>query len=527
MIRGQLRGEVRATICVSLALLCMLVGLPVKASERVGSTWWIQQEAIDPAHVAEYEQTCREFLKAVSSTVPSEIYALRGKNSVYTYLATGPEAALATLQRLGRDRAQGLARRGLIVPQTHRDWTVVELGDVSYPPSGGKDDLIFYRLTFLYPNPATEVGMGLGDGSDRGDDVQRAVQRVADRNLELSGGLTAFSSSPASRPEFFVVGEGVPVRDQFVALGELQSVFLDFESADSDDDDSVRVVVIEGVAYPQLSFPDGRSLAQAMWPSDRKQSESHVASAARSQQPEAEPEGSAARDSVAEPVPNANGSLETSSDSMEGGSLAADADRQDVARIVPREPFPLPSQEPVRPAWRSESIGQPSGVVPLEPLPREPMEEDPVGAVATRAPIAEGSVTGEPTEGVPTADATTGLSFEEIETLLYGWAQAWSQQQVDAYLLYYSSQFQPPEGRDREQWASRRRSRVSNPNYISVTLEALRIGSRAPGTAHAEFVQAYRSDSYQDTVVKRLDLVQEDGSWRILTEKVVSDFTLD
>ena len=44
----------------------------------------------------------------------------------------------------------------------------------------------------------------------------------------------------------------------------------------------------------------------------------------------------------------------------------------------------------------------------------------------------------------------------------------------------------------------------------------------AADRVRAVFFQNYRSDRFEDTVRKRLDLALEDGSWRIVDERVVS-----
>ena len=60
------------------------------------------------------------------------------------------------------------------------------------------------------------------------------------------------------------------------------------------------------------------------------------------------------------------------------------------------------------------------------------------------------------------------------------------------------------------------------PKFIEVTVDSLKLSVLGPRTVRAEFLQTYRSDSYHDVVRKRLELIREEGDWRIVEEKVIA-----
>ena len=97
------------------------------------------------------------------------------------------------------------------------------------------------------------------------------------------------------------------------------------------------------------------------------------------------------------------------------------------------------------------------------------------------------------------------------------WADAWSAQDVAAYLGVYAEEFVPAEADSRAAWAAERRERVSSPARIEVSLGDTRIERRGD-QALARFEQRYRSDTYQDVEAKALLLTETDDGWRILRE---------
>lgn len=118
---------------------------------------------------------------------------------------------------------------------------------------------------------------------------------------------------------------------------------------------------------------------------------------------------------------------------------------------------------------------------------------------------------GESTEAPPPAS-------ERVRAAVERWASAWSSQDVAAYLRCYSERFRPADGQPRPAWERQRRERLTRPETIEVEILEPRVELLEPGVAEVRFRQAYRSPDYSDLVAKTLRLVEEDGSWRILSE---------
>ena len=112
----------------------------------------------------------------------------------------------------------------------------------------------------------------------------------------------------------------------------------------------------------------------------------------------------------------------------------------------------------------------------------------------------------------PSAPAT------EVETLVRTWAQAWSAKDYAAYTAFYAPSFTPDGGLSREDWAQLRRGRITPRERISVAVERMRVRMEGEDRAFAEFEQTYRSNVFNDRVLKTLELIRVNGKWLINRE---------
>ena len=116
------------------------------------------------------------------------------------------------------------------------------------------------------------------------------------------------------------------------------------------------------------------------------------------------------------------------------------------------------------------------------------------------------------------AESATIDVTADIDALVYAWGAAWSEQDVGAYLAFYSQEFRPPGGATRKAWETLRRHRLMRPAFIEVSIADLEITLSGLGRAQATFRQAYHADRYQDQVLKTLELIRESDQWRIARE---------
>lgn len=98
------------------------------------------------------------------------------------------------------------------------------------------------------------------------------------------------------------------------------------------------------------------------------------------------------------------------------------------------------------------------------------------------------------------------------------WAAAWSSQDVDRYLDFYSASFEPSDGLDRELWEQRRRAEISEPRFIQVQIGMVEIDVLAPGRLRAFFPQSFRSSSRTLTGNGVLEITWENDRWKIRRE---------
>ncbi len=108
-----------------------------------------------------------------------------------------------------------------------------------------------------------------------------------------------------------------------------------------------------------------------------------------------------------------------------------------------------------------------------------------------------------------------------MAALVRQWAQAWSDQQVDDYLACYSRGFLPPGNLSRETWEAQRRQRITRPRFVKLSVEFLESEFIDGGRGWIRFRQSYWSNTFSDTVTKKLELILEDGEWKILQESSV------
>ncbi|MGH8689707.1 MAG: YybH family protein, partial [Burkholderiales bacterium] len=140
-----------------------------------------------------------------------------------------------------------------------------------------------------------------------------------------------------------------------------------------------------------------------------------------------------------------------------------------------------------------------------------------VVAAAPKEP-AKPAVVAEKPKPVPAPEKPVDPSAEVLKAV-NGWAQAWSRKDADAYLAYYGKDFKTPGGEPRADWEKARRSRITAPKSISVSVASPKVTMNGADRATVSFRQNYKSDVLKSNSRKTLVLVRSDGGWKILEEK--------
>ncbi|MEW6119643.1 MAG: outer membrane protein assembly factor BamE [Pseudomonadota bacterium] len=197
-------------------------------------------------------------------------------------------------------------------------------------------------------------------------------------------------------------------------------------------------------------------------------------------------------------------------------TVAPGQDAPDV-RIAPRSPAPP------APAFAPRTDVPSTTVVPPMPSPRNaPAYVDPRRPAEPGLQV-ETDVTRIQPDVIPSfpEPASEASSDDIVLKVVADWAVAWSARDEDAYLAAYDSSFVPQGGGSRADWEKRRRLLLGVANNIEVKLDSPSV-ERTEDGATVTFNQFYRSDSYRDAVVKQLRLIEREGRWLIVEEKVLS-----
>lgn len=144
---------------------------------------------------------------------------------------------------------------------------------------------------------------------------------------------------------------------------------------------------------------------------------------------------------------------------------------------------------------------------------------DTIGAMRGRpepAPVPLPAASATAAAAVPVA-ATTPAAAPAIESLVKSWAAAWSAKDFKGYRTFYSSRFQPEQGK-LDAWMALREKRLAKPGDITVTVEKLNVRNVSATAAEASFTQHYRSADFKDAGPKTLHYELENGQWKIVRE---------
>jgi hypothetical protein len=167
-----------------------------------------------------------------------------------------------------------------------------------------------------------------------------------------------------------------------------------------------------------------------------------------------------------------------------------------------------PETEPPEPGESSEdSPGLSDDRAPDEPVTREEPE-----ATSTELVAAITNQQANPEETIRIG----------INKTIQGWAFAWSSQNVPGYLGFYADEFTPDNPQlSRSAWTVQREERLLKPGNIELGLSNIEIYLDETPVKRAEFEQTYQSDVYQDKVLKSLEFIEQNGIWKIRSERTI------
>lgn len=146
-----------------------------------------------------------------------------------------------------------------------------------------------------------------------------------------------------------------------------------------------------------------------------------------------------------------------------------------------------------------------------------PVVEAPVMAAVVRTPAI--SEVQNPAANSAEPPVQTVGADREVLASVENWADAWSNQNMAEYLNSYSQEFDPPRGMSRSEWETQRERRIVGKATIRVVVDNPLI-TITGDTAVVKFKQSYFSDRLNNIANKTLELKNEGGKWRIVSERV-------
>ncbi|MYN30608.1 nuclear transport factor 2 family protein [Duganella levis] len=183
-------------------------------------------------------------------------------------------------------------------------------------------------------------------------------------------------------------------------------------------------------------------------------------------------------------------------------------------------PTPMPTPAPAAPKVAAAPLPGPAPAplkVAAAPAPA-PVPAKVVAAPApTPAPTPAPVATPAPVPAKVAAAKPDTSERDAVLAQVHGWAKAWTSQNVDSYLGYYSQQFEPPKGLTRKAWTDERRARIEGKGRIHVEVAAPEVTVNG-NTAKVSFRQTYESDRLTARSRKTLVMVKNGGKWQIKQE---------
>jgi outer membrane protein assembly factor BamE len=192
------------------------------------------------------------------------------------------------------------------------------------------------------------------------------------------------------------------------------------------------------------------------------------------------------------------------------------------AKPTPAPPAPLPAPATAAPEPASAAATPIVSPLPspkdapayVDPRPPAELSLQPETDVAKLQPAVIPPFSGT----APTAAAGDAAVLKSLNE----WANAWAQRDSAAYFSAYDARFVPQGGGSRADWETRKRQSLNAAKSIEIKIDSPAVKRVDDGAATVSFNQYFRSDRYSDAVIKQLRMVERDGRWLIVEEKVLS-----
>lgn len=108
-------------------------------------------------------------------------------------------------------------------------------------------------------------------------------------------------------------------------------------------------------------------------------------------------------------------------------------------------------------------------------------------------------------------------NIDTIRSVVYAWADAWQNKNIQPYVSFYSPKFRS-KGLDFNGWRQKKTELFQRPGPIRVEVSDLWVFIEGKN-ATAKFIQRYQAPNLSDVGEKTLGLVYSNDQWRIVSEQ--------
>jgi len=111
---------------------------------------------------------------------------------------------------------------------------------------------------------------------------------------------------------------------------------------------------------------------------------------------------------------------------------------------------------------------------------------------------------------------TKSGAVRPVQETVDQWLAAWSAKDMDKYAVFYANNFFS-DGMNKKKWVERKKNIAGKNNFIKVTGKNFQI-KQTNDTCEVTFFQDYRSSGLSTQGIKKLNLNNKGGSWKIYQE---------
>lgn len=110
-----------------------------------------------------------------------------------------------------------------------------------------------------------------------------------------------------------------------------------------------------------------------------------------------------------------------------------------------------------------------------------------------------------------------------VSDIIKRWSLSWQSKNLEEYFAYYQKGFTSDSFSNNELWKKYRSNNIKGKSSINLDIKDLSITFtiNEDEIAIAKFTQHYKSESYSDTVTKKITLKKTGSDWKIISEDIV------